>query len=63
VNVTEDFAEHCADGALSIEVWGNRCSGFSAFSGWLIELMQAKSRSIADRLADTDCCLEMSFLS
>jgi hypothetical protein len=49
VNVTEDFAEYCADGALSVEVWGNRSSGFSAFSGWQIEQMQAKSRSIADR--------------
>lgn len=24
VNVTEEFFEHCAEGALSIEVWGHR---------------------------------------
>ncbi|KAL1429824.1 hypothetical protein MTO96_015687 [Rhipicephalus appendiculatus] len=32
VPVTEEFVEHCAEGALSIEVWGHRSTGFT--SSW-----------------------------
>ncbi|RUS88910.1 hypothetical protein EGW08_003349, partial [Elysia chlorotica] len=28
VPITEEFIEHCSEGALSIEVWGHRSSGF-----------------------------------
>lgn len=35
VPVTEEFVEHCAEGALSIEVWGHRSTGFtSSGHGW-----------------------------
>lgn len=47
--VTEEFIEHCTEGALSIEVWGHRSIGFAtAVPGWEID-HQAKSRSIMDR--------------
>jgi len=42
--------EHCTEGALSIEVWGNRCPGFTSnLTGWEMEDVKAKSRSIMDR--------------
>jgi len=30
VHVTDEFLEHCGEGALSIEVWGHRSTGFSS---------------------------------
>ena len=48
VPITEEFIEHCSEGALSIEVWGHRSSGFGkdlVMSG----PAQAKARSVADR--------------
>ena len=48
--ITEEFMEHCAEGALSVEVWGHRSMGFGAtVPGWEIDQVQAKSRSIMDR--------------
>ena len=49
VHVTEEFMEHCAEGALSIEVWGHHSQGFSNLSGWEMDQVHAKSRSIMDR--------------
>ncbi len=50
MHVTEEFMEHCAEGALSIEVWGHRSMGFAGnLQGWEIDQVQAKSRSIMDR--------------
>ena len=50
VYITEEFMEHCAEGALSVEVWGHRSMGFgAAVPGWEIDQVQAKSRSIMDR--------------
>ncbi|XP_042236957.1 kinesin-like protein KIF13A isoform X3 [Homarus americanus] len=50
VLVTEDFLEHCADGALSIEVWGHRSAGFGvARMGWEVDQQLAKARSLVDR--------------
>ncbi|XP_064651713.1 kinesin-like protein KIF13A isoform X3 [Lineus longissimus] len=49
VYVTEEFVEHCAEGALSIEVWGHRSTGFDFNQGWEMENVQAKSRSLLDR--------------
>ncbi|KAK3766398.1 hypothetical protein RRG08_056072 [Elysia crispata] len=51
VPITEEFIEHCSEGALSIEVWGHRSSGFGkdlVMSG----PAQAKARSVADRWSE-----------
>ncbi|KDR07162.1 Kinesin-like protein KIF13A [Zootermopsis nevadensis] len=54
VPVTEEFLEHCSEGALSIEVWGHRCAGFTRLNeGWEVEQQQlAKARSLADRWSE-----------
>ncbi len=50
VLVTEELMEHCTEGALSMEVWGHRSTGFvSNLAGWELDQVQAKSRSIMDR--------------
>ncbi|XP_046384192.1 kinesin-like protein KIF13A isoform X3 [Ischnura elegans] len=51
---SEEFVEHCTEGALSIEVWGHRCSGLSrARPGWEVQQQQlAKARSLADRWSE-----------
>ena len=54
VHVTEEFLEHCAEGALSIEVWGHRSVGFAQNKdNWELEekkqIYYAKNRSIMDR--------------
>ena len=45
--ITEEFMEHCSEGALSIEVWGNRSQGFG--SDLVLTGAEAKSQSVADR--------------
>lgn len=54
IPVTEEFMEHCAEGALSIEVWGHRSAGFSRTKeGWEVQQQQlAKARSLADRWSE-----------
>ncbi|XP_067009212.2 kinesin-like protein KIF13A [Anabrus simplex] len=54
VPITEEFVEHCSEGALSIEVWGHRSAGFSrSKEGWEVEQQQlAKARSLADRWSE-----------
>lgn len=59
VNVTEEFLEHCAEGALSIEVWGHRSVGFSRSKGWEVEQQQAKARSLTDRWAELSRKIEL----
>lgn len=59
VSVTEEFLEHCAEGALSIEVWGHRSVGFSRSKGWEVEQQQAKARSLADRWAELSRKIEI----
>lgn len=59
VSLTEEFLEHCAEGALSIEVWGHRSAGFSQTKGWEVEQQQAKARSLADRWAELSRKIEM----
>lgn len=60
VNVTEEFLEHCAEGALSIEVWGHRSVGFSRSKGWEVEQQQQeKARSLADRWAELSRKIEL----
>lgn len=59
VTVTEEFMEHCAEGALSIEVWGHRSVGFSRSKGWEVEQQQAKARSLADRWAELSRKIEL----
>ena len=42
--------EHCTEGALSMEVWGHRSTGFGVnLSGWEMDQVMVKSRSIMDR--------------
>ncbi|CAG5122792.1 unnamed protein product, partial [Candidula unifasciata] len=48
VPITEEFIEHCSDGALSIEVWGHRSQGFGK-ELVMNDAAQIKSRSVADR--------------
>lgn len=53
VNVTEEFVEHCSEGALSIEVWGHRSAGFSSSKpGWDVDVQLMRSRSLADRWSE-----------
>ena len=50
MSVTEEFVEHCSEGALSIEVWGHRSAGFSSTKpGWDVDVQLMRSRSLADR--------------
>ncbi|KAK0163260.1 hypothetical protein PV327_006961 [Microctonus hyperodae] len=61
VPVTEEFIEHCSEGALSIEVWGHRSAGFSRSKpGWEVEQQQlAKARSLADRWSELTRKIEL----
>lgn len=59
VPITEEFLEHCVEGALSIEVWGHRSAGFSQTKGWEVEQQQAKARSLADRWAELSRKIEL----
>ncbi|XP_045131033.1 kinesin-like protein KIF13B isoform X11 [Portunus trituberculatus] len=60
VLITEDFLEHCADGALSIEVWGHRSAGFGvARTGWEVDQQLAKARSLVDRWSELTRKIEM----
>ncbi|XP_063616428.1 kinesin-like protein KIF13A [Cydia splendana] len=61
LTLTEEFIEHCAEGALSIEVWGHRSAGFSRGRGnWEVEQQQlAKARSLADRWAELTRKIEL----
>lgn len=52
--LTEEFVEHCAEGALSVEVYGHRSAAAQAREGaadttWDTEQQMAKARSLADR--------------
>ncbi|XP_031336617.1 kinesin-like protein KIF13B isoform X5 [Photinus pyralis] len=61
VPINEEFLEHCAEGALSIEVWGHRSAGFSRTKpGWEVEQQQlAKARSLADRWSELTRKIEL----
>ncbi|XP_011151391.2 kinesin-like protein KIF13A isoform X3 [Harpegnathos saltator] len=61
VPITEEFIEHSAEGALSIEVWGHRSAGFSRSKpGWEVEQQQlAKARSLADRWSELTRKIEL----
>ncbi|KAJ6640612.1 Kinesin-like protein KIF13A [Pseudolycoriella hygida] len=59
VSINEEFLEHCAEGALSIEVWGHRSAGFSRSKGWEVEQQQAKARSLVDRWAELSRKIEL----
>ena len=47
VPITEEFTDHCSEGALSIEVYGHRSAGFASTAKWAERLRLAKS--LADR--------------
>ncbi|XP_017772629.1 PREDICTED: kinesin-like protein KIF13B isoform X2 [Nicrophorus vespilloides] len=61
ISLTDEFLEHCAEGALSIEVWGHRSAGFSRTKpGWEVEQQQlAKARSLADRWSELTRKIEL----
>ncbi|CAH1153752.1 unnamed protein product [Phaedon cochleariae] len=61
VNISEEFVEHCAEGALSIEVWGNRSAGFSKYTpGWeVVEQQLATARSLLDRWSELTRKIEL----
>ncbi|XP_050313761.1 kinesin-like protein KIF13A isoform X2 [Anthonomus grandis grandis] len=61
VTLSEEFIEHCAEGALSIEVWGNRSAGFSKYKpGWEVEQRQlATARSLLDRWSELTRKIEL----
>ncbi|XP_048248867.1 kinesin-like protein KIF13B isoform X7 [Haliotis rufescens] len=48
IPISEEFIEHCSEGALSIEVWGHRSQGFG-LNGTMMESAQAKTRTLSDR--------------
>ncbi len=47
VTVSEEFMEYCAEGALSIEVYGHRSAGLESQASWVERQQLAKS--LADR--------------
>ncbi|XP_066259078.1 kinesin-like protein KIF13A isoform X2 [Euwallacea similis] len=60
LNNTEEFIEHCIEGALSIEVWGNRSAGFSKYKpGWEVEQQLATARSLLDRWSELTRKIEL----
>lgn len=64
VPVTEEFVEYCTEGALSVEVWGHRCSGFtSSGTGWDLGggggPQSHISHSLVDRWAELKRKLEL----
>lgn len=61
VNLSEEFMEHCVEGALSIEVWGNRSAGFSKNkTGWEVaEQQKATARSLLDRWSELTRKIEL----
>ncbi|XP_075220928.1 kinesin heavy chain 73 [Lycorma delicatula] len=60
VPVTEEFIEHCTEGALSVEVWGHRSAGFTRSKpGWEVEQQLAKARSLADRWSELTRKIEL----
>ncbi|XP_076398158.1 kinesin-like protein KIF13A isoform X3 [Megachile rotundata] len=60
VPTSEEFVEHCSEGALSIEVWGHRSAGFSRSKpGWEVEQQLAKARSLADRWSELTRKIEL----
>uniref|UniRef100_A0A8D8LMB0 Kinesin-like protein KIF13A n=1 Tax=Cacopsylla melanoneura TaxID=428564 RepID=A0A8D8LMB0_9HEMI len=63
VPLSEEFIEHCAEGALSIEVWGHRGPGPKAeegIPGWQVEQQQlAKARSLVDRWSELTRKIEL----
>ncbi|KAH9375435.1 hypothetical protein HPB48_008552 [Haemaphysalis longicornis] len=55
VPVTEEFMEHCAEGALSIEVWGHRSTGFtSSGHGWDLTAGGGPQSHVSHSLVDRD---------
>lgn len=61
IPINEEFLEHCAEGALSIEVWGHRSTGFTRTKpGWEVEQQQlAKARSLTDRWSELTRKIEL----
>ena len=56
--------EHCTEGALSMEVWGHRSTGFGGnLSGWEMDQVMVKSRSIMDRyVVDLNLLMGITYL-
>ncbi|KAF0312126.1 Kinesin-like protein KIF13A [Amphibalanus amphitrite] len=62
IPICEEFIEHCAEGALSVEVWGHRSAGFTSSIPTTLDVVDsqlAKARSLADRWAELTRKLEL----
>lgn len=61
VPVSEEFLEHCVEGALSVEVWGHRSTGFTSPSAaWELHSAHSHiSHSLVDRWAELKRKLEL----
>ncbi|XP_040583928.1 kinesin-like protein KIF13A isoform X2 [Lepeophtheirus salmonis] len=57
VPVNEEFIEHCAEGALSVEIYGQQSLGLGP--QWDTEKQKAKARSLADRWSELTRKLEL----
>lgn len=68
IPVCEEFMEHCADGALSIEVWGHQSRDAAApaalsaapTTSQVCASQRAQARSLADRWAELSRQLQLS---
>lgn len=58
VHTTEEFIEHCQDGALSIEVWGHRSQGFN-LGDKNVDSVNVRSRSLSERWQEVMRKIEM----
>merc|ERR1719461_1154328 len=56
VVITEEFLEHCLEGALSIEVYGHRSAGFAQTEKW--DERRQLAKSLADRWSELTRKLE-----
>jgi len=61
IPLSEEFLEHCSEGALSVEVWGHRSAGFTRSKPeWEVEQQQlAKARSLTDRWSELTRKIEL----
>uniref|UniRef100_T1J0U1 Kinesin-like protein KIF13A n=1 Tax=Strigamia maritima TaxID=126957 RepID=T1J0U1_STRMM len=60
ISATEEFVEHCSDGALSIEVWGHQSAGFgSSRSAVDLDSQLLRSHSLADRWSELTRKIDM----
>ena len=57
VGISEEFLEHCSEGALAIEVYGHKST--VSHNAWEEEEQQAKARSLADKWSELSRTLRL----